>query len=78
MHERFSSAASPQTAEVEPKWLRTSITMSRNLGALPEHLGQQVELFPDYKESIAAMTAEVEQGRSGSSRGVLHHRPGTT
>ena len=63
VHERFSSAASPQTAEVEPKWLRTSITMSQNLGTLPCTWGNQAELFSDYVESIAAMTAEVEKAQ---------------
>src|SRR5947209_13080888 len=35
VQERFSSDVAPQTAEVEPKWLRTAITMSQKLGTLP-------------------------------------------
>src|SRR3954467_7662529 len=33
-HEQFSSNVAPQTADVEPKWLRTAITMSQKLGTL--------------------------------------------
>src|SRR6476659_3911518 len=43
--ERFYSAASPQTADVQPAWLRTSITMSQNLGTLPCTWGNHAELF---------------------------------
>ena len=59
--QRFASEVSPQTAEVEPKWLRTAITMSQSLGTLPCTWGNDAELFSDYEESIAAMTAEVEK-----------------
>ncbi len=61
VHERFSSDVAPQTADVEPRWLRTAITMSQNLGTLPCTWGNGAELFSNYEESIAAMTAEVEK-----------------
>ena len=61
VHVRFSSDVAPQTADVQPAWLRTSITMSQNLGTLPCTWGNQAELFSDYEGSIAAMTAEVEK-----------------
>ncbi len=60
VHGRFSSDVAPQTAEVQPPWLRTSITMSQKLGTLPCTWGNTAELFSDYEQSIAAMTAEVE------------------
>src|SRR3954471_358026 len=63
VHERFSSDVAPQTANVEPKWLRTAITMSQKLGTLPCTWGNDAELFSDYQESIAAMTAEVESAK---------------
>src|SRR3954453_11138329 len=63
VHERFSSDVAPQTADVEPKWLRTAITMSQKLGTLPCTWGNGAELFSDYEESIAAMTAEVEKAK---------------
>src|SRR3954471_17776328 len=63
VHERFSSNVAPQTAEVEPKWLRTAITMSQNLGTLPCTWGNETELFSNYEESIAAMTAEVDKAQ---------------
>ena len=63
VHERFSSDVAPQTADVEPRWLRTAITMSQNLGTLPCTWGNEAELCSDYEESIAAMTAEVEKAQ---------------
>ena len=63
VHERFSSDVAPQTADVEPGWLRTAITMSQNLGTLPCTWGNEAELCSDYEASIAAMTAEVEKAQ---------------
>jgi cardiolipin synthase A/B len=63
VHERFSSDVAPQTAGVEPKWLRTAITMSQKLGTLPCTWGNDAELCSDYVDSIAAMTAEVERAK---------------
>jgi len=63
VHERFSSDVAPQTADVEPKWLRTSIAMSQSLGTLPCTWGNEAELCSDYGESIATMTAEVEKAQ---------------
>src|SRR4051794_9956019 len=63
VHDRFSSAVAPQTADVEPKWLRTAITMSQKLGTLPCTWGNDAELFSDYEESIAAMAAEVDKAK---------------
>ena len=45
---RFSSDVAPQTADVEPRWLRTAITMSQDLGTLPCTWGNDAELFSDY------------------------------
>lgn len=63
VHGRFSSTVAPQTAEVQPPWLRTSITMSQKLGTLPCTWGNSAELCADYEQSIAAMTAEVEKAQ---------------
>lgn len=63
VHERFASVAAPETADVEPQWLRTAIRMSQRLGSLPCTWGNNAELLPDYGESIAAMTAEVDRAR---------------
>ena len=38
--------------------------LNRRLGALPAVAGNTVELFSDYTESIAAMTAAVDRARS--------------
>ena len=58
---RFASDVAPGTADVEPTWLRSAITMSQQLGTLPCTWGNDAKLFSDYGESIAAMTAEVEK-----------------
>ena len=43
-----------------PEYVGSVATLNRNLGAQPAMPGNQVALFPGYKDSIAAMTAEIE------------------
>jgi cardiolipin synthase A/B len=43
------------------KHLASVATLNRNLGAMPVLLGNRVDLYTDYRESIEAMTAEVER-----------------
>jgi cardiolipin synthase len=43
-----------------PAYVESVATLNRNLGAQPAMPGNKVDLFPEYKESIAAMTAEIE------------------
>ena len=42
-------------------YLRSVATLNRNLGSLPSLGGNSIELFTDYRESIAAMTAAVQR-----------------
>ncbi len=49
---------------VGPAYQASVATLNRNLGAVPVLGGNRIDLFPDYAESIAAMTAEVERARS--------------
>jgi cardiolipin synthase A/B len=44
-----------------PAYVESVATLNRNLGAQPAMPGNKVDLFPEYKESIAAMTAEIER-----------------
>jgi len=43
-----------------PKGLSTLVTLNNNLGALPMVGGNDVELLPDYRGSIAAMAKEID------------------
>ena len=43
-----------------PEYVRSVATLNRNLGAQPAMPGNRVDLFPGYKDSIAAMTAEID------------------
>ncbi|HET6654554.1 MAG TPA: cardiolipin synthase [Nocardioides sp.] len=43
-----------------PTYVRSVATLNRNLGSLPSLGGNSIELFTDYRESIAAMTAAVQ------------------
>jgi cardiolipin synthase A/B len=43
-----------------PSYVRSVATLNRNLGSLPSFGGNSIELFTDYRESIAAMTAAVQ------------------
>jgi cardiolipin synthase len=52
----------PLPSEAEgPPYVRSVAALNRNLGAMPALGGNAVELFTDYGESIAAMTASVEK-----------------
>jgi cardiolipin synthase len=44
-----------------PAYVRSLATLNRNLGAQPVMPGNRVDLFPVYRESIAAMTAEIDK-----------------
>lgn len=43
-----------------PSWFGPVVTLNRNLGSMPLVGGNSAEFFPDYVESIEAMTAEIE------------------
>ncbi|CAN5340373.1 cardiolipin synthase [soil metagenome] len=45
--------------ETWPRWFRSIVELNRTLGAMPLVGGNEVDLLPDYNESIAAMTAAV-------------------
>ncbi|WP_280680146.1 cardiolipin synthase [Cryobacterium sp. CG_9.6] len=47
--------------ETEPEWFGGVVHLNRNLGSMPLLPGNTAQLLPDYDESIAAMTAAVEQ-----------------
>ncbi|HVQ18656.1 MAG TPA: phospholipase D-like domain-containing protein, partial [Actinomycetes bacterium] len=47
-----------------PAYVESVATLNRNLGAQPVTPGNRVDLFPGYRDSIAAMTAEVDQATS--------------
>src|SRR4051794_7706092 len=44
-----------------PSYVKSVATLNRKLGSLPALDGNSAELFSDYRESIAAMTSEVEK-----------------
>ena len=50
-----------------PTWLESIVALNRKLGAMPLVGGNEAQLFSDYTESIAAMTAAV-----GSARRYVH------
>ena len=47
-----------------PAYVESVATLNRNLGAQPVTPGNRVDLFPGYRDSIAAMTAEIDQATS--------------
>jgi cardiolipin synthase A/B len=47
-----------------PAYVRSVATLNRNLGAQPAMPGNRVDLFSVYRESVAAMTAEVDKASS--------------
>ena len=59
-----------------PAYVESVATLNRNLGAQPVMPGNRVDLFPDYDESIAAMTAEIDARHHLGARRVLHHGVG--
>ena len=46
-----------------PPYLERIVELNRNLGAMPLVGGNDASLYPDYEESLAAMTSEVEQAK---------------
>jgi len=46
-----------------PKWLNSVVTLNRNLGSMPLVGGNTARLYPDSVESIAAMTAAVDEAQ---------------
>lgn len=46
-----------------PPYLASVVHLNRNLGSLPMQTGNRVDLFPGYRDSIQAMTADVEAAR---------------
>ena len=46
-----------------PTWLESIVALNRKLGAMPLVGGNEAQLFSDYTESIAAMTAAVDSAR---------------
>ncbi len=47
-----------------PAYLGSVATLNRNLGALPVLGGNRIDLFPDYGDSMRAMTAEIDLATS--------------
>jgi cardiolipin synthase len=47
-----------------PEYVRSAAALNRRLGALPAMPGNAVQLLPGYTESIAAMTAAIDEARS--------------
>ena len=61
IHERTAGIASLYAEYPGPSYVHSVATLNRNLGSLPALGDNSAELFPDYRESIAAMTFEVER-----------------
>ena len=62
IRKRTADVATLQDATA-PSYVGSVATLNRNLGALPALGGNSVVLLPDYRGSIAAMVAEVDQAR---------------
>jgi len=60
IHRRTAGVASLYEEYPGPSYVESVATLNRNLGALPALRDNSATLFSDYRESIAAMTAEVE------------------
>ncbi len=65
VNERIRTGAQKMTREhgYQPAYPESVVTLNQHLGALPALTGNDATLFTDYRESIAAMTAEVERAR---------------
>ena len=61
IHERTAGAATLPGTYPGPAYVESVATLSRNLGALPAMDHNSAELFSDYAESVAAMTAMVDK-----------------
>ena len=59
--ERTADVPTLETDFPGPAYVASVATLNRNLGAQPVMPGNQVHLFPEYGESIAAMTAEMSR-----------------
>ena len=64
IHERTAEVADLDATTPELGSVATVAVLNRRLGALPAVAGNAVDLFSDYTESIAAMTAAVDEARS--------------
>ena len=49
------------TVETDPPWFGTVVQLNRTLGAMPLSPGNTARLLPDYRSSIEAMTAAVDE-----------------
>ncbi|MBD8661456.1 cardiolipin synthase [Frigoribacterium sp. CFBP 8754] len=49
------------TVETEPPWFGSVVKLNRTLGSMPLSPGNTAELLPDYRASIEAMTAAVDE-----------------
>ena len=57
---RAATELLPASSPVDgPAYLRSMATLNYNLGSLPMHAGNHVELIPGYHDAIAAMTQDV-------------------
>ena len=61
IRERSLDQPSRAREGLSPGYLDSVVALNQNLGALPALVGNDATLFTDYRESIAAMTAEVER-----------------
>ena len=59
--DRTTGIPTLETDFAGPGYVSSVATLNRNLGALPMLPGNRVDLFPDYGDSIRAMTAEVDR-----------------
>ena len=59
IRERTEEMADVPLDPALPAYVGSVVALNRNLGSLPLLGGNSVELLPDYRESIAAMTAAV-------------------
>ena len=63
IRERTAQVAALEEGEAGVPYVASVATLNRTLGALPAVPGNEVDLFTDYHESIAAMTDAVEQAK---------------
>ena len=55
-----------------PPWLEPIVELNRTLGAMPLVGGNSAKLYPDYVESLAAMTEAVNNAKKDGACRVLH------
>ena len=61
-----------------PPYLERIVQLNRNLGAMPLVGGNDASLYPDYDESLAAMTDEVDAGEAVRASSSSTSSPSTT